>query len=104
MNRISGAAVVRKPLAQRIDSLGMPSRYYFNLTNSEATIRDEDGLEISNIETAIVRAKEAIAELRTEDVLASAEWRGWRLEIVDERGRVVHAIPLEQHEPLSSIH
>ena len=71
------------------------ARYYFNLTDGDAMIRDEEGIEASSIQAAVVSAMEAVEELRAQDPLNSDEWQGWRLEIVDAEGRAVHAIPLD---------
>ena len=72
-------------------------RYYFHLTNGEAVIRDEEGTEVSSMQTALISAMEMIEELRTEDPSAAEEWQGWRLEIVDASGRTVHTMPLDTH-------
>jgi len=76
-------------------SLSVAARYYFNLTNGEVMIRDEEGIEASSIQSAVVSGMEAVEELRAQDPLNSDEWQGWRLEIVDAEGRAVHAIPLD---------
>jgi hypothetical protein len=71
------------------------ARYYFNLTNGETMIRDEEGIEASGIQAAVVSALEASEELRAQDPSNSDEWQGWRLEIVDAFGRAVQTIPLD---------
>ena len=76
-------------------SLSVPARYYFNLTNGDAMIRDEEGIEASSIHAAVLSAMEAVEELRAQDPSNSDEWQGWRLEIVDAEGRAVHEIPLD---------
>jgi hypothetical protein len=76
-------------------SLPVSARYFFNLTNGDAMIRDEEGIEASSIQSAVVSGMEAVEELRAQDPLNSDEWQGWRLEIVDAEGRAVHAIPLD---------
>jgi hypothetical protein len=72
-----------------------PTRYYFNLTNGDTMLRDEEGVEASSIQEAIVSALEAVEELCAQDASELAEWQGWRLEIVDASGRAVHSIPLD---------
>ena len=88
-------------LAQSVASLvldvGGATRYYFHLTNSEATIWDEEGTEVSSLEPALISAMEMIEQLRAEDPSAADEWQGWRLEIVDASGRTVQTMPLETH-------
>ena len=71
------------------------TRYYFNLTNGNTMLRDEEGVEASSIQEAIISALEAVEELRAQDASESDEWQGWRLEIIDASGRAVHSIPLD---------
>ena len=82
----------------------MPSRYYFNLTDGDEVIRDEDGIEVADARTALIRAFEAVAELRQEDAAASGEWQGWRLDIIDGSGDLIHSLPLDSPAPDSSSH
>ncbi|WP_457090498.1 DUF6894 family protein [Microvirga sp. P5_D2] len=72
----------------------MCSRYYFNLTDGDRIIRDQDGLELADIDTAIIYANKAIEELRAEASVFSDEWQGWRMEIHNCFGDVVSVIPL----------
>ncbi|MFC5085384.1 DUF6894 family protein [Microvirga arabica] len=76
---------------------GIPvrARYYFNLTDGETMIRDEEGIEASSIQAAMISALEAAEELRAQDPSNSDEWQGWRLEIVDASGQAVQTIPLD---------
>ena len=76
---------------------GIPvrERYYFNLTDGETMIRDEEGIEVSSIQAAMISALEAAEELRAQDPSNSDEWQGWRLEIVDAAGQAVQTIPLD---------
>jgi hypothetical protein len=73
----------------------LSSRYYFNLTDGETMIRDEEGVEASSIQVAVLSAMEAVEELRGQEPLDSDEWQGWRLEIVDVSGQAVQTIPLD---------
>jgi hypothetical protein len=70
-------------------------QYYFNLTNGDVMIRDEEGIVASSLQAAIISAMEAIEELRAQDPLNSDEWQGWRLEIIDASGQAVQTIPLD---------
>jgi hypothetical protein len=74
----------------------MPSRYYFNLTNGDEVIRDEDGIEAPDIRTALIQAFEAIAELRQEDASNLGDLQGWRLDIVDSSCHLIHSLALDQ--------
>jgi hypothetical protein len=78
-----------------VPSLLVPARYYFNLTNGDAMIRDKEGIEASSLQAAVLSAMEAVEELRAQDPLNSDEWQGWRLEIVDASGQAVQTIPLD---------
>ncbi len=73
---------------------GCTLRYFFNLNHGKILIRDEQGIEAASIQSAMVSAMEMIEELRAEDPAAAEEWQGWRLEIVDALGRLMHSIPL----------
>ena len=75
--------------------LSAPARYYFNLTDGDVMIRDEEGIEASSLQAAVISAMEAVEELRAQEPLTSDEWRGWRLEIVDTSGQAVQSIPLD---------
>ncbi len=77
--------------------LSAPARYYFNLTDGETVIRDDEGVEVASIQAAMISALEAAEELRAQDPSNSDEWQGWRLEIVDASGQAVQTIPLDDN-------
>jgi hypothetical protein len=83
------------PLNGSASGLSVSARYYFNLTNGDSMIRDEEGIVASSLQAAAVSAMEAVEELRAQDPLNSDEWQGWRLEIVDASGQAVQTIPLD---------
>src|SRR3954453_12451474 len=85
----AGSAPVRQ------QDLLVPARYYFNLTDGDTMIRDEEGIEASSIQVAALSAIEAIEEVRAQDGSTSDEVQGWRVEIVDDSGRAVQPIPLD---------
>ena len=70
-------------------------RCYFHLLNGHDTILDDTGLEVSNLEAMRCYAFQAICELREETSQGSAEWQGWRLDVVDSAGHVLLSVPLE---------
>ncbi len=78
-----------------VRGLSVTAQYYFNLTNGETMIRDEEGIEASSIQAAVISAMEAVEELRAQDPSNSEEWQGWWLEIVDASGQAVQTIPLD---------
>ena len=73
----------------------VPARYYFNLTDGDDRIPDEEGIVASSLQAAVVSALEAVEELRAQTPTSSNEWQGWRLEIVDVSGRAIQVIPLD---------
>jgi len=75
----------------------MPEQYYFNLTDGEQVIHDEDGVQASDLRSAMLSAVEALEELGSEIASSGSwhlPWQGWRLEIVDGSGRSLQSIPL----------
>lgn len=76
-------------------ALSLSARYYFNLTNDDVMIRDEEGILASSLLAAVVSAIEAVEELRSQDPLNPDEWHGWKLEVVDASGQAVQVIPLD---------
>jgi hypothetical protein len=73
----------------------MLSRYYFNLTDGFEVILDEIGIEVSDDRAAMIQAFEAIEELRREADASPDEWTGWWLNIMDDSGRLVHSLALD---------
>ena len=68
---------------------------YFHLVNSHETIRDDTGVEVSDLATAQEFALQAIDDIREEAIQAGASWQGWRLDVVCPAGNVLLSIPLE---------
>ena len=79
----------------------MPSHYYFNLTDGYDVIPDEIGIEVSDDRAALIHAFEAVEELRREADASLDEWEGWRLNIIDHSGRLIHSLALD--EPQSDL-
>ncbi len=84
-----------RSLDMSVRGISVTARYYFNLTNGDTMIRDEDGIEASSIQAAVISAMEAVEELRAQDPSDSEEWQGWWLEVVDASGQAVQKIPLD---------
>lgn len=72
-------------------------RCFFNLTDGQEVIHDEEGVDVTTIEAAVGYALEVIKEMRAEAMSTCDEWQGWRLEIVDSTGRIVESIPLDAY-------
>jgi hypothetical protein len=87
--------LLARSVAPIITYPGSAGRHYFNLTNGEVVIRDEEGTEVSSMESALISAMEMIEELRAEDPFSADEWQGWRLEIINSAGQMVHSMPLD---------
>ena len=69
--------------------------YYFNLTDGDKVICDNEGLYLPSVHAAVTSAIKAIAELRLEDPSDSSEWQDWTLEITNPTGWIVRSISLE---------
>ena len=87
--------MLAQSVASPVIGVSRAVRSYFHLTNGEAVIRDDEGIEAFSIQSALISAIKMIEELRAEDPSAADEWQGWRLEIVDASGRTVHTMPLD---------
>ena len=70
-------------------------RCYFHLVNSSGMIRDDVGVEVSNIAAAETEALRAIDEMRQEIDGAEEDWQGWRLSVTDGSGWILMSIPLD---------
>jgi hypothetical protein len=71
-------------------------RCFFHITNNHETIRDDDGVEASSVETVRRLALQAVHELRQESDHVSEEWHGWQLDVVDSGGNILLSIPLDK--------
>ena len=70
-------------------------RYYFNLLDGRERIIDPDGVDLGTDQFPVEHVLRVLEELRAEeDPGVVDEWHGWRLEIVDTRGRRVHVVAL----------
>ena len=68
----------------------MPTRYYFHLVSSDATIPDDTGTEAANLSEAKSQAWQFVTELRQGhgDVIEDSGL--WQLEIVCPEGTLLH--------------
>ena len=69
-------------------------RCYFHLVSQHECLRDDEGIDVSDIETARRQALQAIHELRQESDDFEEDWRDWQLDIADSEGHVLLSIPL----------
>ncbi len=72
----------------------MPTRYYFHLVSSEATIPDDTGAEAATLGEAKAQAWRFVAGLRQEYGAVIEDWGMWQLEIVCPEGTLLHRMPL----------
>jgi hypothetical protein len=69
-------------------------RCYFHLVNDHTTLTDNDGLEVSDLESAKVQALMAVSELQQEYDGFIEDWSGWHLRILCHDGTLLHTFPL----------
>jgi hypothetical protein len=69
-------------------------RLFFHLTNGRDLIRDEDGIDVSDLEWAKREAQMTVDEMRKEEGFDPSSWNGWRLEVTDTAGTVLMWISL----------
>lgn len=72
----------------------MQKRFYFDLTNGQKFIRDDEGVEADDIDQATKEAQVVLNEMRGSQELSSIG-DGWRLIIRDENGRALRTMPLD---------
>jgi hypothetical protein len=70
-------------------------RCFFNLHNTDDTILDEEGVEVSNVEELRAQVAKEVNEVRSADPLVAGEWKGWRLEATDPSGAVLFSVNLD---------
>jgi hypothetical protein len=81
-------------------------RCYFHLLSPYGMIRDDVGVEVTDMRMAEAEALKAIEEIRQEDNCTDKEWQGWRLNVTDCSGHLLLSISLSRsqnspaHRPL----
>jgi hypothetical protein len=68
-------------------------RIYYHLKDSQESIPDNNGVEVSNLQEAHTQAYRVIEELRQEN---SRFWSGWVLIAADEAGNALFSIELDR--------
>ena len=69
-------------------------RYYFDLSNHDALIRDDEGVDTNSPTEAFEEARAALSDLRGSGE-APEPGSGWKLIIRDEIGMTLSAISLD---------
>ena len=77
-------------------ALGPDMRLYFDLNDTQHTLPDVEGVEVSDIAQARNVALEMIRKFRQEDASAAQDWSGWTLNVVDAAGVIVFSIDLDR--------
>jgi hypothetical protein len=70
-------------------------RLYFDLQDSQYTLPDVHGVEVSDLAEARRVAVAMIQKLRQENPCAAEDWSGWCVSVVDPAGVVVFSIDLD---------
>jgi hypothetical protein len=71
-------------------------RLYFDLRDSEHTLPDVYGVEVSGVDEARQVALTMIRKLRQEDPAHAQDWSGWTISAVDPAGAVVFTLNLDR--------
>ncbi|HEX8416799.1 MAG TPA: hypothetical protein VF641_04265 [Methylobacterium sp.] len=71
----------------------MTQRFYFDLTDGESTLRDDEGVLAPDLDEAIAAARAVLAEMRDSGDLADGE-DDWLLVIRDEGCRTLTQLPV----------
>jgi hypothetical protein len=71
----------------------LTQRFYFDLTNGPATIRDDEGVEASDLHEAMEEAKAVLNEMR-DSADQSRRHESWTLVIRAEGGIPLTTLPL----------
>jgi hypothetical protein len=71
-------------------------KYLFHTTNGVSSTTDPEGVELSDISAVEPEAREMAHGLLTASLVASPEWAGLRIEVHDENGQRVLALPVLQ--------
>jgi hypothetical protein len=70
-------------------------RVYFKLVRGREILDDEEGLDVADLPVARTEALQALRELKRAEPAAIANWTGWRLDVTDASGAVLHSINLD---------
>jgi hypothetical protein len=69
-------------------------RLYLNIVQGDEIMPDEDGIEVRDIDAAVIDAKEVIQELQTADPGFASRWAETKLVISDESGAIIESIAM----------
>ena len=69
-------------------------RCYFHLISDHDQIVDDEGIEVSDLESAKTQALMAVSELQQELGGTVQDWSGWYLRILSSEGNLLYSFPL----------
>jgi hypothetical protein len=73
----------------------LPSaRFFFNLISDAEMIQDEKGIDLPLEGDLVSHIARALEELHQDEMLASAEWQGWKVVITDFSGQTLFSVAL----------
>ena len=67
-------------------------KYFLNIRDGEAFVPDEEGRYFPDLDHAIEEARQSARELLADQLRAGQKLDGQRIEIVDDRGRVLRQV------------
>jgi hypothetical protein len=71
-------------------------RYFFHLRDAAHSIRDEEGIELPNLDDACDEILRALEHLHIENADLAQAARGWTLEVTDASGTVLFSVLLDR--------
>ena len=70
-------------------------RLYFHLQKGTEIIRDEEGIEVSDVKAGEAEALSALGEIRSEAAAELQDWAGWKLAVADDTGAVLFSLDVD---------
>lgn len=77
-------------------------RYYFDLTNGETTLTDEEGVVAANLDQATTEAQIVLKDMLIGGELMDVD--NWTIIIREKGGKMLREIPLKSSDSKSSSH
>ena len=74
-------------------------RLYFHLQKGTEIIRDEEGVEVSDVRAGEAEALRALGEIRSESDAELQDWAGWKLAAADDSGAVLFLLDVDAPHP-----
>lgn len=74
-------------------------RLYFHLQKGTEIIRDEEGVEVSDVRAGKAEALNALGEMRSEVDAELQDWAGWKLAVADDSGAVLFSFDVDAPHP-----